>query len=411
MPNKAGTAGWLIWAPPLLWQRRRLIVRAASIGLLLSLIIAFVLPTRYRSTARLMPPNSQSKSQLAMMASALAGTAASPAMGLASLVNSRSSSAVYLAILGSRTAQDGLINRFNLRKEYHCRYYVTARKVLARRTTISVNKQTGVVTISVIDGNPSRARALVSAYVDELNKLVVVMDTSSAHRERVFLEGRLKSVKRNLAAASQQLSQFSSRHATLDVQYQASATLQATARLQGQLIAAQSELRSLQAIYSPENVRIRAAQARVNTLQAELQKMSGADQAGNTALNANQPYPSLRQLPLLGATYVDLYRRFSIQETLYETLTKEYELAKVQEAKETPTVTVLDPPNLPERKSFPPRILIIVIGVFLALFGIIAWVILNQITRVTPEAYPTTTALLAALATIRSRKERVKAGV
>jgi capsule polysaccharide export protein KpsE/RkpR len=332
-------------------------------------------------------------------------------MGLASLVNSRSSSAVYLAILGSRTAQDGLINRFNLRKEYHCRYYVTARKVLARRTTISVNKQTGVVTISVIDGNPSRARALVSAYVDELNKLVVVMDTSSAHRERVFLEGRLKSVKRNLAAASQQLSQFSSRHATLDVQYQASATLQATARLQGQLIAAQSELRSLQAIYSPENVRIRAAQARVNTLQAELQKMSGADQAGNTALNANQPYPSLRQLPLLGATYVDLYRRFSIQETLYETLTKEYELAKVQEAKETPTVTVLDPPNLPERKSFPPRILIIVIGVFLALFGIIAWVILNQITRVTPEAYPTTTALLAALATIRSRKERVKAGV
>src|SRR5262249_54514882 len=87
------------------------------------------------------------------------------------------------------------------------------------------------------------------------------------------------------------------------------------------------------------------------------------------------PFPTIRNLPLLGAKYADYYRRAKIQETVYELLTEQYELAKVEEAKETPSVKVLDPGRVPERKSFPPRLLIIFLGTFLAVSASVVWVL------------------------------------
>src|SRR4029077_15105148 len=130
---------------------------------------------------------------------------------------------------------------------------------------------------------------------------------------------------------------------------------------QGQLIATQTQLESLRQIYTDSNVRVREAQARVDELGRQLRKIGG--QSGNAAPttdggDAESMYPSIRQLPVLGVRYADLYRQTKVEEAVFQTLTQEYELAKVQEAKETPTVKVLDPPNIPEKKSFPPRGLI-----------------------------------------------------
>jgi hypothetical protein len=94
-------------------------------------------------------------------------------------------------------------------------------------------------------------------------------------------------------------------------------------------------------------------------------------------------YPSIRKLPLLGVTYADLYRRTMIQEAVLETLTKEYELAKVQEAKEIPTVKVLDTPIVPDKKSFPPRLLIIFLGAFVALGMAAVWVFGSELWQET----------------------------
>src|SRR4029077_16659368 len=125
-----------------------------------------------------------------------------------------------------------------------------------------------------------------------------------------------------------------------------------------------SEVQGLKQIYTDNNIRVRSVQARINELKLQLEKIGGKGEDSSAPLGQQQAslYPSIRKLPLLGVAYADLYRRTRVQEAVFETLTKEYELAKVQEAKEKPTVKVLDAPNIPDRKSFPPRLLIMFVG-------------------------------------------------
>ncbi len=138
----------------------------------------------------------------------------------------------------------------------------------------------------------------------------------------------------------------------------------AAAKLQGELIVGQSELDSLQQIYGDGNVRVRAARARIGVLKSELTKMSGSaspegsDQSDEAS---SELYPSLRQLPRLAVPYADLYRRVRIQETVFELLSQQYEMARIEEAKDTPVVAVIDQPLVAEKKSFPPRLLMILL--------------------------------------------------
>jgi len=214
------------------------------------------------------------------------------------------------------------------------------------------------------------------AYVGELNYLVAELSTSSARRERIFLEERLQAVNKDLESAEKEFSQFASKNTAIDVKAQGVAMVEAAAALQGQLIAAQSESEGLRQIYSDNNVRVRSVKARIEELQHQLEKLGGKGES--TTIVSAQPsesmYPSIRKLPLLGVAYADLYRRTKIQEAVLETLTKEYEMAKVQEAKEIPTVKVLDAADIPDKKSFPPRLLIIFLGTALASGGGVTWV-------------------------------------
>ena len=214
--------------------------------------------------------------------------------------------------------------------------------------------------IKVTDGSPQRARDITQAYVEELDRLLSQVSTSAARRERVFIEQRLAAVKTDLEDAEQQFSAFASKNGTPDIKEQAKAMVGAAAVLQGQMIAAQSELQGLEQIYTGNNIRVRSLKARVGELQSQLQKLGGTDASlAEDTSGSGQIYPSIRELPLLGVQWADLYRRMKIQETVYELLNQQYELTRIQEAKEIPTIRVIDPANVPERKSWPPRLLIL----------------------------------------------------
>jgi uncharacterized protein involved in exopolysaccharide biosynthesis len=360
----------------LIQHNRRTLLRIVLAGLVISAAIAFLIPKRYEAVARLMPPD-QSDMNTAMLGAltAKAGDAISAVAG--NVLGLRTSGATMVGILESRTIQDDLINQFDLRKVYSEKRYNDTRKILEKRTNISEDKKSGIIAISVEDTNPDRAAALAKAYVTDLNTRISQLTTSSAHRERVFLEGRLQSVKLELDAATLKLSRFSSQNKTFDPQVEGKAMMEAASSLQGQLIAAETELKGLEQIYGPENSRVRAASARVAELRNKLTTMSGSSGGASdnsAALSSSQLYPSLEQLPLLGNTYYDLARRAKIDEAVFEVLTKQYELAKVQEAKEIPSIKVLDEPVVPETKSWPPRLFIIIFGTFVAFaFGCI-WI-------------------------------------
>jgi uncharacterized protein involved in exopolysaccharide biosynthesis len=363
----------------LLWDRRGLIGMAAVIGLLAGILFSFLLPKRYASSTELMPPNNQPGQGMAMLA-ALSAKSDSDLPGIAgNLLGADRSGALFVGILQSRTIQDRLVQRFDLKKVYWDRLEEDACKDLAERTGITEDRKSGIITITVSDRIPERAAAIARAYVEELDRLSAELSTSIAHRERVFLEERLKAVKLDLDEASQDFSQFASQNSTIDIKEQGRTMVEAAARLQGELIGAQSELKGLEEVYTGNNVRMRSAEARVAELQKQLDKLGGGavGQGIEPGGASGASYPSIRQLPLLGVKYADLYRRTKIQEALYETLTQQYELAKVQEAKETPSVKVLDPASVPERKSFPPRLALIFVFVSLGLAGGAAWVMLR----------------------------------
>jgi uncharacterized protein involved in exopolysaccharide biosynthesis len=374
----------------LLWSERRFLFRAGLYGQVLSLLIAFLLPIRYESQTRLMPPEQQSGSGLAMLAAfaarggsdrgsdnssqASSGTGGALAGSLGRVASDflglKTSGALFVDMLEGPTIQDGLIQKFDLRKVYHDRYWQDARKDLEKHTTVKEDRKSGVISVNVSDRDPRRAQQMAQAYVEALDGLLAQVSTSSAGRERIFLEQRLKSAKQSLDAAAQDFSAYSSKTGTLDMPSQTKAMVESEASLEGQLVAAESELEGLEQIYTDNNIRVRTLRARIAGLKRQVENMSG----NRADLNSEQSqiagdFPPIRKLPLVGVRWVSLYREFKIQETVYELLTQEYEFAKIQEAKEIPTVNVLDPPLLPEKRSFPPRVVMTMVGAFLSVLS------------------------------------------
>jgi uncharacterized protein involved in exopolysaccharide biosynthesis len=361
----------------MLWTERRFLMRLTCAALVIATLVAFLIPKLYTTQVQIMPPDTQSTNTLALVAG-LAGQATGGLGAVAGgLLGMKSTGALFVGVLQSRTVQDRIVQRFDLKKVYGVRLEQAARQKLAENTGISEDRKSGIIAVNVTDRDPKRAAAIASSYVEELDALMAQLTTSSARRERVFLEQRLSSVKLDLDSAESDFSQFATKNGTIDITEQGKAMVGAAATLEGQLIAAQSELEGLKQIYTDSNVRVRTTQARITELRHQLEKLSGkaepafdANSASVTAL-----YPSLRQLPVLGVPYANLYRRLKIEEAVYETLTKENEIAKVQEAKEIPTVKVLDSAEVPERRSYPPRLLIMFLGTVFTLIVGIVWVV------------------------------------
>ena len=278
----------------LIWDHRRLLLRWMVYGFVISTLVAFLIPRRFESVARLMPPD-QSSSGLAMLAAAASGRSGLGSTGLGGgglgsiaddLLGMKNSGDLFIGILQSTTVQDDLINKFNLRKVYWDRYMEDARKDLAEKTAVTEDRKSGIIALRVTDRNPQRASAMGQEYVAELNRVVMLLNTSAAHREREFLEGRLLQVRNDLESAENTFSDFMSKNTALDIPAQGKAMIEASAELEGQLIGAQTELESLRQIYADGNVRVRTVQARVDELQHQLEKMGGkfdsASPSGNS---------------------------------------------------------------------------------------------------------------------------------
>jgi uncharacterized protein involved in exopolysaccharide biosynthesis len=373
----------------LLWSQRGLLQRFTAWGVVVFTLIAILLPPRYESTTKLMPPDQKSEG-MAMIAALTGGKIGGDSImgGLPQdLLGFKTTGALFVGVLHSRTVQDALVRRFDLRKVYWDRRWEDARKDLENMTFISEDRKTGIIEIRVRDKNPQRAQAMAQAFVEELDRAVNKLSTSAARREREFLETRLAEVKKSLDQSSRDFSRFASQNTAIDIPAQGRAMVEAAAVLQGQLMAAQAEEEGLRQIYTSNNVRVRALESRISELRRQLDKFgsagtnvasgSDADLNSEDTASGESLFPSIRKLPLLGVPYWDYYRQMKIQEAVFETLTKQYEMAKVQEAKEIPQVRVLDPANAPERRSGPPRFWIVVFGALLSLMVGSAWTIIR----------------------------------
>lgn len=324
-----------------------------------AILLTLVIPKQYVATAKLMPPEAKSARNLAVQE--LTGGFGSMA---GDLLGVSSTGALVIAIMRSRTVEDRMIDKFNLKKVYRVGLQQKARTRLVVKTSFSLEPKTGIVVLSVTDSDPQRAAAMVRAYIEELDAVMAQLSNSSAHRERVFLQDQLQTVKVDMESAEKELGEFASKNAAMDVNEQIRVMIQSAGKLQGELITAESQLQKIRQIYTDSRPKVRSLQARIAELINQQKKMLGtySGKSLSDGEASGSSFPNLRQLPIRRAPYQSKSRKLKMEEAVYETLRAEFDSAKVQEAKENPYVGVLDLPEVPERQSFPPRLLIIATG-------------------------------------------------
>ena len=338
----------------LLWLRKKFIWFFVLTFAVLSVIVSLLLPPRYESTTRLLPaPSADVTGGLSRMlrpeASALAGLAG---------LDSSPGEGRFLALLHSRAIQDRLIDEFGLMTLYQAKYREEAQAALAQRTVITEDRKTGVISITVADRDPIRAAALATGYVKELERLNADMNTSGAHMERMFLEARVEEVGKELHNAAEQLSQFSTKYSIVDAQQQPKSTVDAALSLQGNVVAAEAELKGLQQIYTDNSIKVMAAKARLNELKRQLDTLRGSQSAEGVPKDGS--LPSIHNLPTLAVTYSELYRRSKLLEVVQVALTQQLEIAKTDEIRQIPVFRVMDPADVPEYRVFPRRTVMVI---------------------------------------------------
>jgi len=264
--------------------------------------------------------------------------------------------------LESRSVADAIINKFNLMQKWEIEYRNDVYKKLENRTKIDVDRKNGIISISVEDEDPKVAAAMANTYVEALDRINRRVHTSSGHRKRVFLEERLKKVKEDLARAETELKAFQEKYKLIAIDEQAKAAIQGAAKIKGEIIAAQTELEVLKQFGTEKQNEAVMLKSKIAELQKQLYKI----EAGNPA--KDEFYIPFKQMPTLALQLARLMREAKIQEEVFKLLTSQYELAKIEEAKDVNTIQVLDRAIPPDRKSSPNRRLIVILSTLAAFF-------------------------------------------
>jgi uncharacterized protein involved in exopolysaccharide biosynthesis len=357
--DNSHTDGWLR-AARRIWEKRELLIVIVLVGTTLSLLIALLIPNSYEAKTELMPPELPSDMTFNMLVEL--GTSGTGLLGVPSSVG------LLVSILDSETVHNQIINRFDLRRVYGLKTFAAAKEELSRRTSVHADRRSGVITLVFLDRDPARGSAVAGAYVEELNRTLANLNAAAARRERVFLEERIKLVRQELDQSAKDLSEFASKNVAVDIEQQMRTTLKTAAVLQEKVVGIRLDLRGLEQIYTSNNVRVVRIQAELAELRRRLEQMGGASVTSSDAGFRGRPFPTIHQLPWLGVSYAELFRRVKTNESILEVLTREYELAKIQEAKEIPSAKIIDDATFPEHRSGPPRMLITLTGALLSLF-------------------------------------------
>lgn len=376
----------------LLSRERRFILYAGIVSGAVGLVVAFLIPVTYSATTKLLPPQ-QASSFSSTLLSQLGGLGALTGSGGAAggLSSLKSPSDLYVGLLKSETVEDAMINRFSLQREYKEKYFSDARKDFERNVLIDGSEKDGLIRITVNSRSAARAAELANAYVDEYRHLSASLAIGEAAQRRLFLEQQLQQAKDKLALAEEDLKRNEQSTGMIQLDSQAKALIESAGAIRAQIAAKEVQIQSMRSYAGPGNTDLIQAEQELAGLQAQLAKLGAAGGDSDSSL-----LPSKGELPQLGLDYVRKLREVKYNETLFDILARQYEAAKLDEAREGAIVQVVDMAKAPDKKSWPPRLLI---AITTALFGSIAsisWVIFHQALR-SLRHNPATVAKLSAL--------------
>lgn len=345
----------------ILAKRKKLIFCITVTIALLSVIYSLTLKSSYTATARILPPQRDAGSGL----SALLGQAG----GLAAMAGGLGGglSDLYVSILRSRSVADDVIKRLDLITKFKAKNDEAARNRLANKIRIQAEKN-GIITIVAVDGEPKQAAELANTFVEELGKTTVRLNLAKVGTERLFLEKRLELVKSDLKKAEEELKIFAQNYKVVQVESQAKASIEGIVKLKAELASKEVQLSVLRSYQTDESPEVKTLMTAIKRLHFEINKLAGTSSDGDGV-------PSIGTVPSVGLEYTRKMRDVKVQEAVFEQLSKQYELAKLSEAKDSSTIQVLDAAVVPIQRSSPKRTLMVIIstisGFFCSIFSIL----------------------------------------
>jgi len=354
----------------MLLEQKRFILRFVAGAMVLAIIVALLLPVRYQAKVVLLPPAQDSSigsaflGQLGSLGSL--GSLASLASGNLGLKNPAD---MYVAFLTSRTVEDAMIHRFNLMKEYHAKRMSQARKEFENRTSVLANSKDGLIRITMEDGDPKRAAELANGYVDEFRKLSASLAITEAARRRLFFEQQLQDARNKLTDAENAMTKTEQSTGVLQIDSQARSLIESAAMLRAQVVAKQVQIEGMRSFATDDNPDLILAKNQLAALQARLDQLASSQSDKGSGINLSKG-----RVTEAGMEYLRRYRDLKYQETIFELLAKEYEVAKLDEAREGSIVQVVDAAVPPDAKSSPHRTLIVAGTTFFACIVAVCWV-------------------------------------
>ena len=384
-----------------LGARRRMIVAGVIAIALLTSVIVLIVPVTYTATAVILTP--QSSSGAAALLGELGGLGSSGSLGaIASLGEGgalKTPADTFLGVLGSRTVADELIGRFHLQDVYKKRYLVDTRKSLAKHTHIELTRGY-LIAISVEDHDAQRAVAVANGYVDELYRVNEHLALTTGAQKRLFLEQQLSAERVALAKAESDFQDIQRKTGVIELAGQADITLRSIAQIRATLVAKEVQVETLRNTATEHSTAVQSLESEIGALREQLNKA----ESSSTGSEDNYFVPAGR-IPAAGIEYLQRTRELRYHEALYEMLARQYEAARLEEAKSPPVIQVVDKAIVPDKKSGPPRtLLVMIVTLFAAIF--LCWGVLlrDRWTAIANE--PANAAHVSALRKMLNSKHR-----
>jgi len=341
-------------------KHKRLIIGFPLAVTVIVIGLSFLIPNVYTATTRILPPQSStsSASMLLGQLGALSGLAGGAA-------GVKSPSDLYIGMLKSRTVADKVIARFDLQKIYDEKLLSKTRSMLEQRTTITAGKD-GIIAVDFDDEDPARAADIANAYADELMKLTTALAVTEASQRRLFFERQLVQAKDNLTRTEVAARQALQKGGLVKVDEQGRAMVETTARLRAQIAVKEVQMGTMRTFAAEGNPDLQRAQQELDALKREASRIEGASDFDPADFKA----PGARNT---GISNLGLLRDMKYYETVYELMAKQFELAKIDEAKDSSILQVIDKAILPDRKSKPKRLVAALVSAVIAGFIAIVW--------------------------------------
>lgn len=357
----------------LIAKRSRMIFWCTAGAFILSIVVCVFLSNIYSTRAMVVPAREDKSLRNAMM-SQMGGLAilAGEAIGAGTM------SDLYVGMLKSETVKNPVIDRLKLMEVYDIDNRDDTYKELDKRVTISSGKKDGIISIVAEDEDPKRAADIANTYLEELGNLAVKLNVTGASQNRSFLEERLDKAKADLAKAEEDLKLFQSKNKAIHVTSQTEATIKGVAELKAELALQEVQLATLRRRFTDSKQEVKNLVISVSNLRGQIDKLEGS---GN-----NSSIPSVGSVPALGQSYIRLMREFKIQEALVESLTKQRELASINEANDVAPLQILQVARVPNNPVKPRRGFIVVMTTFTAfLFSLVAAFVMERMSGMTLE--------------------------